>query len=450
MRGAQYTATTVDRRQLLRMLGMGTAALGVGGLTACSGPGGQPSSAGSAPPQPEDTGTVGAGTDAAAGPFTFTAWALNEEAGRPVVESLLASWEEETGSAAETSSFPYDEYLDQIVLQARGGNLQGAAQLDIAWLSTLATLGGLRDLSDVATEGGYTEAALATGRYEDVQYGLPWTTGSIGLIGNRELLDQAGVASDPSTIDEFESALEALQGVDNDLIPYAFMTDAAQLRDAIMWMRTYGSPILADGEVTLGDEGSVAAIEWLRGLYDRGLIAPDVDRFDARALFSQGRVGFYDDAIVAKGILIADSPDRDLESKIVPVPRPTTSGGDPDSLSWGHLVVVVEGEQAEAATAWARHLTGDTATAIEYFEGVALPPTTEESLADEAIASDEYISAWTEQVTAFAQPNPFWPYPQYAQMETILGEQLQAALLGRTEVQQALDAAREEIQALII
>ena len=85
-------------------------------------------------------------------------------------------------------------------------------QLDVAWLATLAATGKLVDLSSYAS-GGYTDAALGIAKVEGNQYGLPWTTAGIGLIGNSELLDKAGVTTPPKTIEEFEQVLRALKGL---------------------------------------------------------------------------------------------------------------------------------------------------------------------------------------------------------------------------------------------
>ena len=58
------------------------------------------------------------------------------------------------------------------------------------------------------------------------------------------------------------------------------------------------------------------------------------------------------------------------------MPRPVVNAGDdPQSLLWGHLVVVFDNANADAAAKWAQHLTSDPATTVTYFERLALPPT---------------------------------------------------------------------------
>jgi multiple sugar transport system substrate-binding protein len=384
--------------------------------------------------------------------ITFTGWALNEGASRDVVAGFAEAYGQAHDLKIELVAVPWGEALNQLVLQATGGTAEGAAQLDIAWLNTLAATGQLKDLSAYAEGQGYTEAALSSGQANGVQYGLPWTTGSIGLVANREILDNAGVTELPATIDEFEAALEKIKAYDPDIIPYAGMTDIGGLKDIMPWIWTFGGQVIDEnGNVLLGDEASVAALEWYKSLIDQGYVAPDMDRFTARQLFSQGKVAFYDDAIVAKGIVTKDTPIENLGELMVPVPRPVLEEGDtPQAMLWGHIVVVFEGEQGEAAAAWAQHLTSDQETVITYFEELSLPPTTTEALNSEAVQEDEFIANWSEKVTATARPNPFWPYAESARMESILAEQVQAYLVGAADsAQSVLETANEEISEMV-
>lgn len=362
---------------------------------------------------------------------------------------LIKLYEKKTGNRVETEAIPYEEALNQLILRSRGGNITGAAQAAVEWMSTLGSLGVLKDLSSAAEGAGYTEAALNAGQFEGTQYGLPWTTASIGIVANKELLDRAGVPELPKTIEEFEAAMDSLKGLGGGVIPYAAMTDPAQLKDIIPWMWTYGAEIIEDGKVFLGDEGSVRAVEWYKSLLVRGYAAPGMDRFDARALFSQGKVGFYEDAILAKGVLSEQSPDKQLADKIVPVPRPVEGSGDPQSLLWGHLVVVFEGEGSDAATDFAKFITSDTEATLQYFEAAALPPATTKAIESKEVTNDEYTSTWTNEVTKYARPNPFWSYKEFARLDSILGEQVQAALLGKAGPKEALETAREKISSII-
>jgi multiple sugar transport system substrate-binding protein len=428
--------TAYSRRRMLQLFG--AAGLGAAGLAACA-------------PAPKETEPLAADDPKAnEKTFSFASWTLNEEAGKPVVQGLLDTITKKDGLTVNPVSYPYNEYLNQLTLQVRGGKLVGAAQLDIAWLGALAALGKLRDLGDAAKDGGYTDTALKSGQYEGKQLGLPWTTGAIGLVTNSELLAKKGITTFPETIEDFEAALVELKGIGGGVVPYAASTKVAQLKDILFWMKTFGCTLLDGDKVTIGDEASVDAITWYKKLYDQKLIAPDVDRFDARALFSQGRAAIYDDAIVGKGAVVKDSPDKELADKLDPVSRPVLKSGDePQAQLWGHVIVVVEGEAANTASSFAQWLTSDPAATDEFFAKLALPPTTEKGLSSAAVANDPFTKAFSERITKTAAQNPFWRFPEYAQMETVIAEQVQAVLIGSSSPADAMKTAGEQVQALV-
>ncbi|MCK2213823.1 extracellular solute-binding protein [Actinomadura sp. ATCC 31491] len=387
--------------------------------------------------------------DAAAKTFGFTSWSLNEEAQKGAVQAIVDAYAAARQVKIETASFPYNEYLNQVTLKLRGGQVGGAIQLDISWLAALAAVGRLKDLGAQAAKGGYTDVALSSGTFGGKQLGLPWTTGSIGLVANTEILKKAGVEELPATVEEFEAALRAVAELGGGITPYAAATKAAQLKDILPWMRTFGSPLLDGETITVGDDASVAAVEWYKKLYDARLIAPDVDRFDARALFAQGKAAFYDDAIITRGVVAAQSPDKSLAEKMAPLARPVLKSGDtPQALLWGHVIVVVEGEGSDAAADFAAYATSDTATVAGFFEKVKLPPTTTAGLADPKVAGDAFTTAWTEKITKTATANPFWRYAGYAQIETAIAEQVQAVLVGRASAKDALAKAAETARPL--
>ena len=430
--------TTLSRRSLLQIFGVGA---GAAMLAACAPSGGSAAS---------PTSAGAATTGGAAENFSFASWSLSEEAPKPAIQGLLDQFAQQDGITVAPVTYPYNEYLNQLMLQVRGGQFAGAAQVDVAWLGSLAALGKLQDLSSLTGGRGYTDAALRSAQYDGTQYGLPWTVGAIGLVGNSELLGQVGISELPSSVEDFEAALVELQGIGGGVIPYAASTKAAQLKDILIWMETFGSPLLEDGKVTIGDDASVEAVTWYKKLYDQKLIAADVDRFDARSLFAQGKAALYDDAIVGRGAVVADSPDPDLGAKLVPFSRPVVNAGDdPRALVWGHAIVVAEGDGAGTAAEFAQWLTSDEKVTVDYFSALGLPPTTEAGLASAPVQDDEFTRAFGERITATATPNPFWVYPQYAQVETVIAEQVQAALVGQKDPATAMKDAGEAAQKLI-
>ena len=436
-------STSLSRRHLLQFAGLGAAGLLLAGCMPSGGTGaGSPSaSAGSGLAPGKFTATD----------FSFSSWSLTEEAAAPAIRALLDGYKKKSKVDITEVSFPYNEYFKQLMLQVRGGQFTGAAHVDVAWLASLAALGKLEDVSGLTKDRGYTASALKAAQYDGTQYAFPWTIGAIGLVTNSEIMDKAGVSEFPTTIDGFEKALKKLKGLGGGLIPYAASTKAAQLKDVLIWMQTFGSDLVKGGEVTIGDDASNEAVTWYKSLYDQGLIAPDVDRFDARSLFAQGRTAMYDDAPVGRGAVTKDSPDPDLASKLVAESRPVLKKGDtPRALVWGGAIVVVGGDEGTRTAAdFAQWATSDLDAVLADYELRGLPPATEEAQSSKAVASDAFGSRFAEKITATATSNPFWQFPEYAQIETAIAERVQAVLVGQQSAKDAMTQAGEAAQKLI-
>ncbi len=428
------TSRTLSRRSLLGLL----AAAPV--LAACAPAGESPSST-----------SKGGLTDDGAKEFPLTSWSANEAVTKEPLAAMVSKYTgANSGTTIATPSFPYNDYLNQVLLQVRGGELRGAVQLDVAWLATLAATGKLADIASVADGVDYTETALSLGKVDGKQYALPWTQAGIGLIGNSELLQRAGVTTMPKTIEEFEAALRAVKGLGGGIVPWAAMTKVDQLKDVLPWMWVFGSPIVDNGKIVVGDDASVAALTWYKKLYDEKLIAADINRFDARALMSQGRTAFYEDAIGGKATVVKSSPDPAFGAKMTPLARPVRKSGDkPRHLAWGHVVAVIDGPAAYAAARFAKTITSDPAYTTDWFAKSGLPPTTTRGLAEQPVRNDTFTVDFTREIAANASASPFWVYTSFSQMEKVLAEQVQAILLGRVTPAQGLAEAQKQMQALV-
>lgn len=431
----------LTRRSLLRALGAGAGLTTVAGITGC------------APSVRRHDPTDGGGltTDDGVDGFAFTTWMMGETASRPLLQPSIDAYRSSAGVTIDTPSLPYADFLRQLVLQVQGGQTTGPVQLDITWLSILGTMGAALDLAPLAEGVDYTDQALALGRYKGRQVGLPWTSGAIGLLGNSELLEKAGIREQPETVEDFETALGELRGAADGVVPYAAMTKVAQLKDVVAWMWTFGCPVVENGRIVVGDDASVEALTWYKKLYDNGLIGKDMDRADARALFGQEMVGLYDDVVSARTLVAPNAKDPKIGEKLVPWKRPVRRAGDtPQSMAWGHAIAVIGGGPGEyAAGRFVKHVTSDPDNALDYFERAGFPPVTETALTDKRFTKDTFAAEFAELITESAQADPLWQFPKSAQMYETLALQVQAILIGDTTPKEGLATARERMQKLV-
>jgi multiple sugar transport system substrate-binding protein len=385
----------------------------------------------------------------------FAGWSGEEQASKPIIEWMISSFNEANPDAQVTwLGWPWGQTQQQLVLRHRSGQAPDVAQLDMSWLQTFAVMDALVDLNEVFgrefLEERIDPGLLALGEVDGRQLAIPWTTASIGMLANEEVLRQAGVESLPTTVEEFEAALEAIRANVPGVVPYGFSTKGNSMisADFQAWLWTFGGEIFdADGNVVVDSPATVATLEWLSDLMDRGLLARDVDRFDARTIYARHGVGFYDDAIMARSIARSNSGDEDFDEHVVALPRPVVEvGADPRSVAWGHHLVLFK--QADAVTAddaaarFLHHLVFDDEVPLAYFEDQGLLPVTRSALAAEVVREDEYATGWAA-FTATSRRNETVHWPNAAQMTDVIGEEVQAVLLGQKEpARAAADMAR--------
>ena len=321
--------------------------------------------------------------------------------------------------------------------------------MSIADVATFAGAGFLVDLSGVAVKLGYTDASLKSCSDNGKVYALPWAIDAIGMVANSDLLDKAG-SDIPTTIDELETTLKALQKIPG-VVPYAAGTKEPALKDVIPWMWTFGATLIKDGKVTVGDGPSVEALKWYKSLIDQKLIALDVDRPGARVLFGRGTAGFYDDAVQAKAFAKAlPGVGAEVADNTVPLSRPVVKRGDsPRALLHGFGIMVFKGDASESATEFAKYATTDAGALKALLTITGLPPATKAGLAAPAVKDDKFQSQWASRITKTATSDPFWPYAQGAAIEQALTDAVSAVITGQNDAKSALTSARAAMQNLV-
>ncbi|SEE94212.1 ABC transporter substrate-binding protein [Ruania alba] len=432
---------SLNRRDLFKTSALGALTVGPGAilLSGCD--------TGGSPSDPDDP------SGSAASEITFNNHELAESSGE-FYEELMADYEAESGVHVDGNGIPFNEALNQYILQARSGSLVGVVSLGQAWIPPMAELGALQPLDDRIDRSIFQESALATVTYDGSLYAFPTTSGAIGMVCNRDLLQQAGIADLPTDIDAFTAALRALKEFDPDLIPYAAMTAAEQGKDIAAWMRTFGSDVITeDGTLTLGDAPSVETLTWYKSLYDEGLLAPNMTRFDTRPLFAQGRVAFYDDADIAPNLIRDQEADDTILEAMTPVPRPTKPGVDrpPQALQWGgggHAVLAGDEAVVAASTDFAEWMTTQPDIVLRAFEATGRAPVLLEALEDSQFTEDEWATQWAGEIAAHARPL-FESYPEGSRMGELLGQAVADVMLDAKEPQAALDEAAAEIEPLL-
>ena len=241
--------------------------------------------------------------------IVWAGWSGEEEASKAIFQRMMETYEKASGNSVTWVGWTWADTAQQLLIRTQGKEQLDLAQTDIGIFNTVAAAGVLADWNDILgkdfMDATFEQSALSVGSIDGKQLGMPWSMASITMVYNPEILSAAGWDKVPATIAEFEQCLADIKAADPDVVPYAVSTkDATCAGDFMPWLWTFGGAIFnEDGSVALNSEAAVACVRWYQGLMEKGCIAMDTGRGEARQLFAQGKVAFYDDAVDRKSVV---------------------------------------------------------------------------------------------------------------------------------------------------
>ena len=389
--------------------------------------------------------------------LVWCGWSGEEATTKPIIEGMISSWNSATPNAPVSwVGWPWADTLQQLIIRNGGSEKIDVAQIDSSMFPTLIDAGALTDLNTVFDPAWLKEnfpaPALEFGQKDGKQYAIPWTTASIGMLYNPTLLASVGYAEPPKTMEEFEDCLKKLREKDKDLIPYAISTkDGTATADFMPWLWAFGGNVFdASGKPTVDSEFGIKVLTWYKSMADKGYIKSNMSRFDARQLFAQGKVAFYDDAIMAEGICESNGvAAADLEKTIQPMLRPVLKEGDkPTSSMWGHMLVIFDKSQdKEEAAEFIKHIVSEEQS-LNYFDQSGMLPVMNSAISNEKVTSDPWSGKWSE-ITATGRDSELKGYSQNAELSTIMSEEIQAVIVGQKTPEAAAKAMQTRLEAAL-
>ena len=402
--------------------------------------------------------TVAASSLLGAGPLwaqsktlTYVGWSQDEAASKPILTSLFDAYRKANPDVKlDVVGFPFAQMQQNLLLRMRSGQALDLVQMAERWLPQFGSTGKMQDIHEMFSKAQLEKlmspATLKLGEYRGKQLGLPWTSGSIGMVANAKVLKDAGIAAAPQTVDAFLAALKAIKKTQPQSVPYAMTTknNNSLSPDFQVWLWTFGGKLFDNkGQVTVNSAAGVRALTFMSDLVRDGLAAKDIDRPDSRRMFAQNQTGFYQDAPLARGFARSNSgKGTEFDPFVIAMATPVARTGDtPQSFAWGHLLTSFPAGKGglKAQSPQGRLMSFmalNDASQLAYFKDQGLFPVTNTALAQ--LTSDPYVSAWTKAARS-AERDEVSMWSSSADVTTIIGEEVQGALLGQKTAQAAIE-----------
>ena len=373
--------------------------------------------------------------------LTYLGWSHTEAGSKPFLDGVFADFKAANASIRlETVGVPFGQMETTVFLRKRSNQRTDVIQMQERWLATFVAAGGMVDVDRIFgadfIDRTFHPNAVAQSRVRGGRYGVPWVSGSTGLVANTKLLAEVGVRK-PETMDELLDTMRKIKKAKPNSSPLGITTKNTSLTqlETQLFFWQFGAKFFdAGGKVTIDSDAARQALTLLATMTKEGLIVPGNDRFDFRRLFAQELVAFYPDPPLARAFARAQSGqgeayDRNISPMATPVVK---RGDDPVSIQWSHLLAFPDFGGARPTAdgpvgRFVMHLAKPE-TQLAYFRTAGVFPTTKVAL--DALASDSYVTEWVA-LSKFARVDEIAQFSNGPQLRDVIGEEIVGAMLGQ-------------------
>ena len=351
------------------------------------------------------------------------------------------------GVTIEATDYAYSDFKSALLTSLAGGEAPDTARLDIAWVSEFADQGALMALdSEIAN---FDEIAantfpgpLSTNYWDGAYYGLPQDTNTQVLLWNTDMFAAAGIEAAPTTMEEFVDVACKLSDAGNEKYGYALGGTYFWAPAPIFY--TMGGKVVDEGMTTatgyVNGPESVAAFTLLTDMYKNGCISPNLlgGGIGTSDGLATGMYAMIVDGPWMQNIYAEQYPDFQVNFAMMPSENDYSSsvvGGE-------DVVVFADTDAKDVALAWTTYLMSEEAQLM--LAEVGVMPTLSSLVGNEALPA--YFNTFMVQLgTAQARV----PHPAWSEMDNAINNAFQRMLNADQSVQEALDQAAIEIDALL-
>lgn len=341
-------------------------------------------------------------------------------------------------------SAPWDSYDEKIATAAKAGQGPGLA-MEYTFGKFIADdlLRPIKDWVDPKLQDDFIPVFLAPGQ----GYAVPDLASVRGTFYNTDLLTASGVTGLPNTFEDLAAALTKIQSTNPGVTPLGFVSTPDDIGPSYSYylFGAGGAWIDDNGKYLMNSPESVAAMTYLKDLYDKKLLEQDVtaDRGKQEERFQAGQT-----AIFPTGNFFVTTLEKNVPNlKYAVGTLPHKSDVAPFAVGVTDFFLAFDQGDADRnkASADLAAFIFDPDNYVPWLVADGFLPVTK-SAADAYRKAAPNMAPFLDNLQAaklFPSGDTRW-----AQVVTIMSETVQSILLGRSSVQDGLNAAQAQIDAL--
>lgn len=322
------------------------------------------------------------------------------------LEGVIATFEEETGTAVEVVVKDFGSIRDDLTTQAPSGEGPDVVVGAHDWIGKLVQNGVIAPVELGELAGDFEEVSIQAMTYEGSVYGVPVSIENIALVRNTALAPDAPaswdelVSTGQAAVESGDAEFPLLVGIDpNNADPYHLYPMQASFGGPVFGMNEDGS--YNPDDLQLGNEGNVEFAGALAQWGADGIINLNISQDIAKEQFASGASPYT----ITGPWNLSTFEDAGVEYAISEIPSAGGLPATPFVGVQGFMVSQYANNPIVAAQFLTDYIAGETAQTAIFESGQRAPAL---SSAFEAAQSNEDVAAYGE-VGAAGVPMPNIP-----------------------------------------
>ena len=339
----------------------------------------------------------------------ISVWAMGTE-GDNLQVLADAFMDEYPDVTVEVTAVPWDAAHDRIATAITAGEVPDVSLIGTTWMGEFASGGGLDPTPANIDPSIFFEGAWNTTIVDGVSYGIPWYVETRLLYYKTDLAEEAGITAAPANWDELKALAEGLQGSGAEwgisLQPGG--TGSWQTFMPFFWQQ--GGEILDEsGAFTLDSEACVEALTYYDSFFEEGLSPTAAGDVPLESQFADGAIGSFISGPWMIGIVTEAGADA---ATWTVAHQPTEQSGT-SFVGGGNIGVFTDSDNKTAAWAFVEYLSHPDVQ-VTWFETISDLPSVQAAWDDPALADDELLSAFGDQLADAKAPPAIATWEQVA------------------------------------
>ena len=344
-------------------------------------------------------------------------WAMGTEGETlpAVAEEFMAEFPDVT---VNVTPVPWDAAHDRIATAITGGEVPDVSLIGTTWMGEFAGTGGLDPTPSSIDPGAFFEGAWNTTMVDGTAYGVPWYVETRLIYYRTDLAEAAGVTEPPASWDDLRALAEGLVegGASTGLALQPGGTGSWQTYMPFFWQA--GGEIMDDsGNFTLDSEACTTALTYYDSFFEDGLAPTTALDPPVEAQFASGDVGGF----ISGPWMIGVVTDAGADPATWTVAHQPTEESATSFVGGGNLAVFSESDNKAAAWAFVEYMSRPEVQ-VRFFEESNDLPAVQAAWDDPALADDELLAAFGEQLQDAKAP------PSIATWEQVAAEAIDPAI----------------------